>query len=108
MDVFSKRERAKFVHNGYSFVFDKNTKDDTKKMWRCDRKHHGCKARIHTDIATDAVVVESGDHNHPSNAAGIEVAAAVGRMKRRATDTQDGNATFLYFNFFALVKLKGK
>ena len=73
MDVFSTRNREEFVHNGHTFVFDKNTKDDSKKMWRCDRKHHGCKARIHTDMATDAVVAERGDHDHPSNAAGIEV-----------------------------------
>ena len=89
MDVLSKREKQKYIHNGHTFVFDKNTNDGTKKMWRCDQKDHGCKVRIHTDMVTEAVIVQRGDHVHPSNAAGIEVAAAVGRMKRRATDTQD-------------------
>ena len=59
MDVVSKREKPKYSHNGHQYVFDKLTKDGSKKMWRCDRKDHGCKARLHTDAATDDVI---GDH----------------------------------------------
>ena len=56
MDVVSKREKPKYSHNGHQYVFDKLTKDGSKKMWRCDRKDHGCKARLHTDAATDDVI----------------------------------------------------
>ena len=68
------------------------------------------KARLHTDMATDAVVAERGDHDHPTNAAGIEVAAAIGRMKRRAADTQDGNffldKMVLDKRFYSILKFK--
>ena len=100
MDVVSKREKPKYSHNGHQYVFDKLTKDGSKKMWRCDRKDHGCKARLHTDAATDDVIGDvRGAHTHGSDAAGVEVAAAVGGMKRRAAATQDGKFllhTFLY------------
>lgn len=40
---------------------------------------------------------EKGTHVHGSDAAGIEVAAAVGRMKRRADATQEGTAQIINF-----------
>ena len=81
MDVVSKREKPKYSHNGHQYVFDKLTKDGSKKMWRCDRKDHGCKARLHTDAATDDVIGDvRGAHTHGSDAAGVEVAVAVGGM----------------------------
>ena len=95
MDVFSKREKAKFTHNGYLYIFDKLTKDGLKKMWRCDRKDHGCKARLHTNANTDVVEAEKGNHVHATDALGIEVAAAVSGMKRRASETQDGKLSLL-------------
>ena len=69
MDVFSKRERVKYTHNGHKYVFDKFTKDGLKKMWRCDQKDHGCKVRLHTDANTNVVTVEKGVHTHGSDAA---------------------------------------
>ena len=38
----------------------------------------------------DAVVEEKGAHIHGSDVAGVEAAAAVCRMKRRASETQEG------------------
>ena len=64
-------------------------------MWRCDRKDHGCKARLHTNANTDVVEAEKGNHVHATDAAGIEVAAAVSGMKRRANETPDGNLSLL-------------
>ena len=90
MDVHSKLEKSKYVHNGYQYVSDKLTKDGSKKMWRCDRKDHGCKAQLHTDANTDVGVREKGQHIHGGNAADTEVVVAVNRMKRRAVDTQEG------------------
>ena len=90
MDVLSQREKAKYVHNGFKYVLDKLTKDGSKKMWRCEEKNHGCKARLHTNANTDAVVEEKGAHIHGSDVAGVEAAAAVCRMKRRASETQEG------------------
>ena len=61
MAVHSKREKAKYVHNGYQYVFDKLTKDGSKKIWWCDRKDHGYKERLHTDTNTDAMILENPD-----------------------------------------------
>ncbi len=90
MDISTQRSKPKFPHNGCLYVFDKATKDGNKKMWRCDQKNRGCKARLHTDSTTGVVVNETGEHNHGSDAAGVEVAAVVTGMKRRASDTQEG------------------
>ncbi len=88
--IKTQRSKSKFPHNGYLYVFDKSTKDGNKKMWRCDQKNRGCKARLHTDSTTDVVVKETGVHIHGSDAAGVAVAAVITGMKRRAADTQEG------------------
>ena len=91
MDIETQRRKPKFSHNGFLFVFDKLTKDGSKKMWRCDQKNRGCKARLHTDATNGNVLQEPGNHTHGSDAAGVEVASVITGMKRRAADTQEGN-----------------
>ena len=90
--MFYRYEKNRNTHTTVlSMCLIKNTKDGSKKMWRCDQKHNGCKARLHTDALSDAVVEMKGAHTHGNDAAGVEIARAITAMKRRASDTQEGN-----------------
>ena len=104
-EVLSQKEKTKYAHDGFLYVFDKLTTDGSRKMWRCEEKNRGCKTRLHTDSVNNNVIQVRGDHIHGSNAAKVEVAMAVNMMKRRAEDTQEGNIficissdTFFYKN----------
>ncbi|KFD46928.1 hypothetical protein M513_12174 [Trichuris suis] len=103
--VLSQRQREKMVYLGYSYCFDKLDLTGTVKFWRCDKRHSdGCKARIHTLIATGEVTKRLNDHTHGSDAAGVEVAALVSSVRRRAEETLDtgtghGHHAALYWAF---------
>ena len=88
---YEEKEKTKYAHDGFLYVFDKLTTDGSRKMWRCEEKNHGCKTRLHTDSVNNNVIQVRGDHIHGSNAAKVEVAMAVNMKKRRAEDTQEGN-----------------
>src|ERR1700754_4665755 len=38
-----ERSRAKLIHEGFIFVFDKSSKDGLKEFWRCNQKNLNCK-----------------------------------------------------------------
>ena len=57
--VLTQRNKEKYTYNGCMFQFDRLSSDCSKKFWRCDRRGEGCKARIHTDIATNQVSIFS-------------------------------------------------
>ncbi|XP_064117591.1 uncharacterized protein LOC135223014 [Macrobrachium nipponense] len=91
--ILSKRDNAKFSHNGYLFVFDQRSKKDTSiKFWRCENKNE-CKARIHTK--NDEVTKELNHHSHGSSALSVEVAEIKTSLKRRAGESQDQPATII-------------
>ena len=46
MDLLSVRNKQKFHHEGYMYLFDKFTANNERKMWRCEQKNLGCKARL--------------------------------------------------------------
>ena len=74
------------------YVFDKFTLDRQKKMWRCERKNYGCKARLHTNPETAEVICLRGAHIHPTNVARVEATRAITSIKRRADSSQEGTA----------------
>ena len=83
----SQRGKRKFVENGYSYVFDRRSRDGEMLFWRCDQKSDGCPARLHTDTATDQVIKRMHDHAHDSNAAAVIVHQVKTNLKRRAENT---------------------
>ncbi|KFD63094.1 hypothetical protein M514_24681 [Trichuris suis] len=94
--IFSKRQREKMAHLGHSYCLDKLDVTGTVKFWRCDKCHSdGCKARIHTLVATGEVIKRLNDHTHGSDAAGVEVAALVSSVRRRAEETLETPAIIL-------------
>ncbi len=54
-----------------------------------------CRARLHTNADTGAVLREVGEHLHGENAAKVEVAEALTAIKRRAEETIKGTAQVL-------------
>jgi len=48
-NIRSQRNKEKFSHEGFLYIFDKKSADGNRKMWRCERKDYSCTARIHTD-----------------------------------------------------------
>jgi len=91
-NISSQRNKEKFGHEGFLYIFDKKSGDRNRKMWRWERKDYSCRARIHTDAITGDVLKNLGEHNHDSNAAKIEVVRTVTALKRRAIDTNEGTA----------------
>ncbi|KAH7725731.1 hypothetical protein AAVH_06574 [Aphelenchoides avenae] len=53
-----------FYDGKYLFLRDKGSKDAKRYFWRCNQKHHGCMARLHTLATTGAVVHRQRSHNH--------------------------------------------
>lgn len=93
------RGQRKFIDNGYQFVRDKTSKNGVIIFWRCDQRNNGCKARLHTDAATDRITNRMHDHNHGSNAAAIEVNVVRTAMKRRAETTTEVRIIFFIYLF---------
>ena len=84
-----------FHHEGYIYVFEKLTTNGEKKMWRCEGKNRGCKARLHFNSETGAVISTRGTHIHPSNMARVGVTRALSEMKTRAVSSQEGIAPII-------------
>ncbi|KAH7671566.1 FLYWCH zinc finger domain containing protein [Aphelenchoides avenae] len=60
----NKSDAMKFYDAGYLFLRDKQSTDGTRLFWRCNQKHHGCPARLHTLAATGQVLERHKGHNH--------------------------------------------
>ena len=54
-DLAKNRGRGKLADLGFQLIFVKNSADGTTKFWRCDQKHNGCPARIHTDYDKNVI-----------------------------------------------------
>ncbi|KAB0805304.1 hypothetical protein PPYR_02274 [Photinus pyralis] len=88
-NIVSKRQKQKYSHQGFIYVFDRMSACGAKLFWRCERKDD-CKARIHTE--NGSVVKKVNDHSHDSSAARVEVQAAVSRIKERAGEVMETTA----------------
>ena len=95
MDLLSIKNKEMFHHEGFIYVFDKLTTDGQRKMWRCKGKNRGCKARLHSNAETGAVISTRGTHIHPSNMARVGVTRVLTQMKTRAASSQEGTAQII-------------
>ena len=95
MALLSVKNKEMFHHEGHIYVFDKLTTDGQKKMWRCNEKNRGCKARLHSNAETGEVICTRGTHIHPSSMARVEVTRALTAMKTRAVSTQEGTSQII-------------
>ncbi|XP_010004373.1 PREDICTED: general transcription factor II-I-like [Chaetura pelagica] len=85
--VRSQRGRAKFVCDGYLYVFDRPSRaGDGVKFWRCEQKN--CKARIHT--RNGELIKMIHQHSHLPSPANVEVKKFLTGIKRRAEETLEG------------------
>lgn len=88
--VKSKRNKNVIPVDGFMFIFDKLSADETKRFWRCRRKDLSCPARIHTSIHDFKVLKFSAKkHCHDSEAARIEADTAITSMRQRAILTME-------------------
>ena len=85
MEMVSSRGRRKFVHEGYSYDFDKCSVDGNTFFWRCELKGR-CKARIHT-TAENAVINTVNYHSHDSDPAKVRAKEAILDLKARAAQS---------------------
>ena len=85
----SQRGKPKFIENGKSFSFEKNSKDGETQFWKCDVRG-SCKARLH--IKNGRVVKRINQHTHPGDATKIEVMEALTVLRDRAVNTLDQTA----------------
>lgn len=86
--VKSFRDREKYTHGGFVYVFDKvSKKTEGKLFWRCEKKTDDprCCGRIHTVNGQFHLLVTP--HNHGPDAASVEVSRIRTRIKRRAAET---------------------
>uniref|UniRef100_A0A915NGW6 FLYWCH-type domain-containing protein n=2 Tax=Meloidogyne TaxID=189290 RepID=A0A915NGW6_9BILA len=94
--ILTKRNKEKIPHNGFLYVFEKPSKDETKLFWRCEfqsSKGINCKGRIHTDLEHN-VLIAKGNHTCVENGpARVQSQLAVSNMKRRALETMEQPST---------------
>ncbi|MGL6146086.1 MAG: hypothetical protein ACRC0D_06330, partial [Macrococcoides caseolyticum] len=86
--VESKRQKKKFMYEGYLYIFDKMSADHSYKFWRCELKNE-CKARLHTSAENDMVIKKVNQHSHGSDAAKVDASVILTNIKRKATETTD-------------------
>ena len=87
-ELATESSRKKLHDGGFLYTYQQLNADGNKKFWVCERKNDRCRGRIHTDLH-DVVVYRSENHNHGSNAAGVEVVKVRTAMKSRALETMD-------------------
>ena len=87
--IMSQRGKPKFIENGKSFSFEKNSKDGETQFWKCDVRGSS-KARLH--IKNGRVVKRINQHTHPGDATKIEVMEALTVLRDRAVNTLDQTA----------------
>jgi hypothetical protein len=89
-DVKSKRNKNVIPVDGFMYIFDKFSADETKRFWRRRRKDLSCPARIHTGVNYYNVIkLSTKYHSHDSEAARIEADIALTNMRERAILTME-------------------
>jgi len=85
-NLLSNCGREILPKDGFMYIFDKFNFNHTKRFWRC-RYKDTCNCRIHTGINDYIIQKKINDHKHDSEAAKIEVEAAITKIKTRALQT---------------------
>ena len=84
----STKGKDKIAYRG--FVYRRDHKSQTRISWRCERKE--CKGRLATPLLYEEDLddaVERGEHSHPPDVAGIELAKVKDGMLAQASTTND-------------------
>lgn len=69
------RNKKIVSHEGFQYVFDKNSKDWLTKFYRCRRRDINCKARIHV---INGHINRIGDHDgHEESPIAVEVSTYI-------------------------------
>ena len=90
--TFSIRGKPKFIEDGKSFSFEKNSKDGRTQFWKCDVRGT-CKARLH--IRDGRVVNRINTHTHPGDPTRMEVLRTLTMMRNRASNSVEQTAQVL-------------
>jgi len=87
----SKRDKPKFSHDVYLYVYDKCSKSDPSLLfWRCELKNE-CKERVHTE--NNVVVKKINELCHCASAVDLEVACIKTSLKCKAEETLEALST---------------
>ena len=89
MDVInSNKGNNKIIHNNFMFVKKKELKCGSI-VWECTkRRRSGCKASLKTDQFMNGPVL-SGEHNHTSSAAIVNVEKVRQTLKQRCVNSKE-------------------
>ena len=90
--VETNRNRKKLYCGGFFYTKIKRT--DSAEYWKCDQWVNKCKGRA--TINSDGGITLNGVHNHEGNPAKLEVAEAVGTIKKRAQSERDAPRAIIY------------
>uniref|UniRef100_A0A915MIG4 FLYWCH-type domain-containing protein n=1 Tax=Meloidogyne javanica TaxID=6303 RepID=A0A915MIG4_MELJA len=90
--ILTKRNKQKIPHNGFLYVFEKPSKDESKLYWRCEfqsSKGINCRGRIHPDLEHSVLFVKENHTCVENGPARVQSQLAVSNMKRRALETME-------------------
>ncbi|XP_042228774.1 uncharacterized protein LOC121870859 [Homarus americanus] len=84
--VESEKGKKKLCLDGYLYIKDKTV--NNKIYWKCEMcKKMKCSARVIT--VNESIQKRSGNHNHAGDAAEIDAAKAMEKVKEHAINSQD-------------------
>lgn len=86
--LLTQRGQEMKEHNGFAYVKEKLSADQTRQFWRC-RYVGSCRARLHTRVSSGAFVKVVGVHSDDQDPAAIAVAKKRTQLKKRALETQE-------------------
>ena len=85
--VLSQRDKEKFSHDGYLYIFDRISKTDSSLMfWKCDQLGR-CKVRIHTRLGNAVKILNTDTHD--SSPIQVQVERTTTKIKTRAEETME-------------------
>ena len=87
--TLSTRGKPKFIEDGKSFSFEKDSKDGHTQFWKCDVRGT-CKARLH--IRDARVVRQINQHTQLGDATKMEVLRTLKVMSNRASNSMEQTA----------------
>lgn len=90
----SNHGKVKLFYEGFTYIFDKVSKDNNKKFWRCVKKNDGCLGRIHTTW-DNTFQKQVRNHNHGADVAAFAVTKIRAKVRRRSDDTVEAPVQIL-------------
>ena len=83
----TEKGNRKLIHEGYTYVFEKNLANDVTS-WECEKRRRGeCKAKIKSDEAGN-FLERISDHTHAPSETKCEIVKVRANIKGQATETR--------------------